>query len=148
MLNGYHTASRPSSAFYAHFTRPHSTTRPNAVWTTYSSPQSGSDEHFLLCRAQWTLQHCWKQYVQTLMLGHGYGPYSLQNLSLFPPGTCATHVQACPSVSKRVHVPVFALFFLQKWKDMVGHGRTWRDMVGHGRTWEDMIRNGRQGKTR
>jgi hypothetical protein len=28
----------------------------------------------------------------------GYGPYSLENLSLFPPGTCATHVLACPSV--------------------------------------------------
>ena len=41
-----------------------------------------------------------------------------------------------------MHVLVFALFYLQKWKDMVGHGRTWRDMVGHGRTWEDMIRNG------
>ena len=72
--------------------------------------------------------------------------------SLFPPESVAFPSRnvcySCPSVSKRVHVPVFALFYLQKWKDMVGHGRTWRDMVGHGRTWEDMIRNGRQGKTR
>ena len=53
---GYHSHLRPSSAFYAHFTRPRSTTRPNAVWTTYSSPRSSSDEPCMLCRAQWTRQ--------------------------------------------------------------------------------------------
>ena len=56
---GYHRSTASSaffSAFYAQITRPHSTTRPNAVWTTYSSPQSGSDEHCMQCRAQWTLQ--------------------------------------------------------------------------------------------
>ena len=54
---------RPSSAFYAQFTRPHSTTRPNAVWTTYSSPQSGSDEHCMQCRAQWRQQDCCKEHA-------------------------------------------------------------------------------------
>jgi hypothetical protein len=54
---GYHSIfSAFFSAFYAQITRPHSTTWPNAVWTTYSSPQSGSDEHCMQCRAQWTLQ--------------------------------------------------------------------------------------------
>ena len=61
---------RPSPAFYAHFTRPHSTTRPNTVWTTYSSPQTGSDEHVLLCRAQWSQQDCCNQYAVSLMLGY------------------------------------------------------------------------------
>jgi len=46
--------------------------------------------------------------VRRQMVGHiahdlrlcwGCGPYSLENLSLFPAGTCATHVLACPSVS-------------------------------------------------
>ena len=45
----------------------------------------------------------------------GYGPYSLQNLSLFPPGTCATHVQACPSVC----MCLFSPFFTSR------NGRTW-----------------------
>ena len=48
---------RPSSAFYARF-RFHAATRPNAVWTTYSSPQTSSDEHVLLCRDQWSQQDC------------------------------------------------------------------------------------------
>ena len=54
--NGYLSHLRPSSAFYAHFTRPRSTTRPNAVWTTYI--QQPTDWHLLahcsMGRAQWT----------------------------------------------------------------------------------------------
>ena len=38
----------------------------------------------------------------------------------------SSRVLACPSVCMCLF---FALFYLQKWKDMVGHGRTWEDMI-------------------
>ena len=54
--NGYHigylSLLRPSSAFYAPFTRPHSTTRRNAARTTCSSPQTGTGKRCNMGRAQ------------------------------------------------------------------------------------------------
>eukprot|EP00964_Phaeocystis_antarctica_P132081 scaffold96089_cov65-Phaeocystis_antarctica.AAC.2 len=44
-LRFYPALLRPSSAFYAHCTPPHSTTRPNTAWTTCSSPQTGTGKH-------------------------------------------------------------------------------------------------------
>eukprot|EP00964_Phaeocystis_antarctica_P036418 scaffold20786_cov68-Phaeocystis_antarctica.AAC.1 len=41
----YISLLRPSSAFRARFTRPHSATRPNAARTTCSSPQNGTGKH-------------------------------------------------------------------------------------------------------
>ena len=38
----------------------------------------------------------------------------------------SSRVLACPSVCMCLF---FALFYLQKWKNMVGHGRTWEDMI-------------------
>ena len=62
--------SSPSSAFYAHFARPHSTTRPNDMRTTFSSPQTGTSQQCRLGRAQWTRQHCCNQHALPLMLAH------------------------------------------------------------------------------
>ena len=58
----YISLLRPSSAFRARFTRPHSATRPNAARTTCSSPQNGTGKHCsCMGRAQWTRQDCFKQ---------------------------------------------------------------------------------------
>ena len=60
----------PSSAFYAHFARPHSTTRPNDMHITSSSPQTGTSQQCRLGRAQWTRQH-WLQATRSAwMLAH------------------------------------------------------------------------------
>ena len=60
--------SSPSSAFYAHFARPHSTTRPNDMHILYHIQQP-TDWHLLAVqigpRPMWTRQH-----MLQLMLAH------------------------------------------------------------------------------
>ena len=55
---GYHWLPLPSSTFYAQFTRSHSTTRPNAIRTAYSSTLTNTDHHSSISRAQLARQHC------------------------------------------------------------------------------------------
>ena len=54
--NGYHigylSLLRPSSAFYATFTSPHAITWRNAMWITYSGPQTGTGKHCSAGRVQ------------------------------------------------------------------------------------------------
>ena len=65
--HGYPSLPRPSSAFYAQFTRPYSTTRQNAIRTTCSSPLTRTDKHSSMSSAQPARQQCCKQNVLSLM---------------------------------------------------------------------------------
>eukprot|EP00964_Phaeocystis_antarctica_P118515 scaffold82314_cov36-Phaeocystis_antarctica.AAC.3 len=49
---GYLSLLRPSSAFYASFTSPHAITWRNAMWITYSGPQTGTGKHCSAGRVQ------------------------------------------------------------------------------------------------
>ena len=68
--NGCLSHLRPSSAFYAQFTRLHSTKRPNAVRITHSSTQTGTGKHCSTGLTQTKRQHGLKQYALSLMQVH------------------------------------------------------------------------------
>ena len=55
---GYHWLPWLSSTFYAQFTWPHSTTRPNAIRTTYSSTLTNTDHHSSMGRTKLARKHC------------------------------------------------------------------------------------------